>query len=152
VIICHILRQRNQSSTTDKGRKEMKKPKDDPTHVTTEAAVDTYTSASPIFQGLLNEVRELSRKKPDATMSAAKVKLINRVLTDLLGFLKPEPEGKYLEELDSETLPQVSDALLVMVQFDTALEKFRSRYQTYDRMTHVHSWVTQESLSSKKGK
>jgi hypothetical protein len=130
----------------------MKKPKDDPTHVTTEAVVDTYTSASTIFQGLLKEVRELSRKKPDATMSPAKVKLINRVLIDLLEFLKPEPEGKYLEELDSETLPQVSDALLVMVQFDTALTKFKTRYQTYDSMTRVHSWVTQESLASKRGK
>ncbi len=128
----------------------MKKPKDDPAHVTTQAIVDTYTSASAIFQGLLNEVRELSRKKPDATMSAAKVKLVNRVLTDLLGFLKPEPEGKYLEELDSETLPQVSDALLVMVQFNTALTKFKSRYQSYDGMAREHYWVTQESLSSKK--
>jgi predicted GTPase len=130
----------------------MKKPKDDPIHVTTEAVVQTYTSASTIFQGLLKEVRELSRKKPDATMSLAKVKLINRVLTDLLGFLKSEPEGKYLEELDNETLPQVSDALLVMVQFDTALTKFSNRYQTYDGIMRMHSWVTQESLASKKGK
>jgi hypothetical protein len=130
----------------------MKKPKDDPTHVTTEAVVDTYTSASTIFGGLLKEVRELSRKRPDATMSAQKVKLINRVLIDLLGFLRDEPEGKYLEELDSDTLPQVSDALLVMVQFATALDKFKGRYQTYDSITRVHSWVTQESLPTKKGR
>jgi hypothetical protein len=85
-------------------------------------------------------------------MSPAKVKLINRVLTDLFGFLREEPEGKYLEELDGETLPQVSDALLVMVQFDAALTKFKNRYQTYNDMTREHSWVTQESLVLKKGK
>ncbi len=128
----------------------MSKPKYE--HVTTAAIVNTYTSASTIFQGLLKEVRELSRKKPDATMSPAKVKLINRVLTDLLGFLKEEPEGKYLEELDNETLPQVSDALLVMVQFDTALTKFKNRYQEYDSMRRVHHWVTQEDLASKKSR
>lgn len=130
----------------------MKKQKDDPSHVTTEAVVATYTSASTIFWGLLEEVRKLSRKKPDATMNPAKVKLINRVLTDLLGFLKQEPEGKYLDELDNETLPQVSDALLMMVQFDAALTKFKGRYQTYDSMTRVYSWVTQEGLTLKKNK
>jgi hypothetical protein len=119
-------------------------------HVTTAARISTYTSASPIFHGLLKEVRELSRKKPDATMSPAKVKLINRVLTDLLSFLKEQPEGKYLEELDSETLPQVSDAVLMMVQFDTALTKFKNRYQEYDSMRREHHWVTQEYLASKK--
>jgi hypothetical protein len=127
----------------------MSKSKEASIPITTAAVVDTYTSASTIFQGLLKEVRELSRKKPDATMSPAKVKLINRVLIDLLGFLKEEPEGKYLEELDSETLPQVSDALLVMVQFDTALNKFKSRYQAYDNMKREHYWVTQELLASK---
>jgi hypothetical protein len=123
----------------------MSKPEHE--HVTTAAIVNTYTSASTIFQGLLKEVRELSRKKPDATMSPAKVKLINRVLIDLLGFLKDEPEGKYLEELDTETLPQVSDAVLMMVQFDTALTKFKNRYQEYDSVRRVHHWVTEEHLT-----
>jgi hypothetical protein len=123
----------------------MSKPEHE--HVTTAAIVNTYTSASTIFQGLLKEVRELSRKKPDATMSPAKVKLINRVLIDLLGFLKVEPEGKYLEELDTETLPQVSDAVLMMVQFDTALTKFKNRYQEYDSVRRVHHWVTEEHLT-----
>lgn len=129
----------------------MKKPnKAAPAHVTTQAVVDTYQTASGVFAGLLKEVRELSKKKPDATMSSAKVKLINRVLTDLLGFLKNEPEGKYLEELDSDALPQVSDALLVMVQFQTALAKFVGRYQEYNTMTHTHYWVTEEYLESER--
>ena len=45
-------------------------------------------------------------------MSASKVKIINRVLTDLLAILKEEPAGKYLGALDDEALPQVSDAVL----------------------------------------
>ena len=34
--------------------------------VTTDAAVSTYQSCTPIFEGLIKEIRELSRKKPDA--------------------------------------------------------------------------------------
>ena len=116
-------------------------------HITSEAVVSTYKSASSIFSGLLKEVRELSRKKPEASMSPGKVKLVNRVLTDLLSFLKDEPEGKYLEELDDETLPQMSDALLVMVQFDTALNSFKNRYQKYDSMSREHHWITSEYVA-----
>ena len=59
--------------------------------VTTDAAVATYEASSPIFKGLIKEIRELSRKKPDATMSAGKVKIVNRILNDLLNILKAEP-------------------------------------------------------------
>jgi hypothetical protein len=41
-------------------------------HVTTNAAVERYVSSTPIFEGILREVRELSRKKPEATMSAGR--------------------------------------------------------------------------------
>ncbi len=115
-------------------------------HITTEAAVETYKSSAPIFEGLLKEVRELSKKKPEATMSAGKVKLINRVLTDLLALLKDEPAGKYLDALDEDALPQMSDAVLAMVQFETALQSFRARYLKY--IYNHHYWITHEQLAA----
>lgn len=115
-------------------------------YITTNAAVETYTSSAPIFEGLLKEVRELSKKKPEATMSAGKVKLINRVLTDLLTILKDEPAGKYLDELDDDALPQMSDAVLTMVQFETALTSFRVRYRKY--VYNEHYWITSEQLAA----
>ena len=96
-------------------------------HVTTGATVKTYESAIGVFRALLHEVRELSRKKPDATLSKNKVKLINNVLVDLMGILEGEPEGKYLKILEEDDLPQVSDALMMMVQFDATLNAFRDR-------------------------
>lgn len=113
-------------------------------HITTEAFVEAYEASEPIFEGLIKEVRELSRKKPEATMSPGKVKIVNRVLGDLLTFLKNEPDGKYLEELDDTALPQVSDAVLVMVQFETALKKFKSRYFKYLRDYQKTFWITAE--------
>jgi hypothetical protein len=44
----------------------------------------------------------------------------------MLAFLKDDPEGKYLEQLDDTTLPRLSDAVLVMVQFETALASFKA--------------------------
>lgn len=114
-------------------------------HVTTNAVVDSYTSSTPIFAGVLREVRELSKKKPEATISAGKVKIINRILDDLLLFLKSEPEGKYLEALDDESLPQISDAVLTMVQFETALKAFHTRY--YKRTHGNFYWITSEFLA-----
>jgi hypothetical protein len=111
-------------------------------HVTTTAHVETYEASNGIFEVLLREVRELSKKKPEATMNTGKVKIVNRVVKDLLTFLKDEPEGKYLEELDVDALPQVSDALLIMVQFETALEQFVSRYHDYVSAYGEDAWIT----------
>ena len=111
-------------------------------HVTTLAAVDVYRATSPIFDGLLSEMRELSRKKPDATLNENKVKILNRMMEDLLTILKDEPEGKYLDLLDDEDLPQNSDAVLVMVQYEKALGAFQRRY--YDNTHGGSGWVTEE--------
>ena len=116
--------------------------------VTTEAVVVAYESSAPIFQGILSEVRELSKKKPEATMSASKVRVINRVLSDLLVFLKTEPSGKYLDLLDDEALPQMSDAVLAMVQFETALKSFKARYRQYDKRLKDSVWITTEFLEN----
>ena len=91
-------------------------------HVTTDAIVESFKASVPIFHSLLTEVKLLSKKKPEATMSAGKVKIINQVLDDLYTFLESEPTGKYLGLLDDKTLPQMSDAVLAMVQFETAIK------------------------------
>lgn len=114
-------------------------------HVTTDAFVEAYTSSTPIFEGVLKEVRALSKKKSEATMSASKVKIVNRILNDLLVFLKEESAGKYLEALDDESLPQMSDAVLTMVQFESALNAFHSRYYKY--VDGRHYWITSELLA-----
>ncbi|MEX4008257.1 hypothetical protein [Neoaquamicrobium sediminum] len=121
-------------------------------HVTTAATVAIYESSHPIFEGIIREVRELSRKKPEATMSKSKVTLINRVLADLLVILKDEPAGNYLEILDDAALPQVSDAVLVMVQFETALKAFKIRYYRLFDDVRKHYWVTEELLSKFRSK
>lgn len=117
-------------------------------HVTTETVVKSYEATVGVFNVLLEEVRTLSNKKPDVTISASKVKIKNRVLVDLLEFLQSEPSGKYLDILDDAALPQISDALLVMVQFKSALKSFRERYYYVGEIGFGDGyWVTEEQLA-----
>jgi hypothetical protein len=119
-------------------------------NVTTAEAVATYIATKEIFNGLIREVRELSKKKPDATLNNGKVKIINRVLTDLKDILHKEPEGKFLDLLDDQELPQTSDAVLVMVQYETVLRAFSARYQQvvqWDYSNTKTEWITPEVVA-----
>lgn len=109
--------------------------------VTTSDKTEEYDASTDVFKSLLYEVKELSKKKPDATMSKPKVKIVNRVLGNLLTVLVGQPDAKYLESLDDDDLPQVSDAVLIMVQFESSLAAFRKQYFRNVR-GYGQRWVT----------
>lgn len=111
---------------------------------TTQGKVDIYESSHAIFAGLVHEMRELSKKKADATMSKGKVLIINRVLEDLKHVLGDEVEGKYLDLLSDEQLPQNSDAVLIMVQYESALRAFERRYHKRIAVLGEDRWLTEE--------
>lgn len=114
-------------------------------YVTTQEKVSTYLGSYEVFSGLIKEMRELSKKKSEATLSKGKVKVLNRVLEDLKSFLNDEPEGKYLDLLDDDELPQNSDAVLTMVQYEGALVAFKGRYYRAYHSTLGHDvWITEE--------
>jgi hypothetical protein len=119
--------------------------------ITTNARVEIYESGIDVFLALLREVRELSKKKPDATLSSGKVTLINNVLDDMIIALEGEPQAKYITRIDDEELPQVSDALMMMAQFEAALINFKHRY--YQFVSHYkierrNYWITEEQMAS----
>ncbi len=92
------------------------------------ASAETYETLDIAFHTAHREIKDLSNKKPDATLTKSNVSIINNLLTDALTFLKNEPEGKYLVLLEDQNLPQNRDAILIMSQYEAALEAFRSRY------------------------
>ena len=104
---------------------------DTPTPTSAKAA-GVYDTTISVFSALLSEVRELSKKKPDAPMSKFKVNQINRILIDAQEALTKEPEIKYLDLLSDEDLPQVADAVFVMSQYEAALSSFRERHFGWD--------------------
>jgi len=100
-------------------------------YYTTQEKALMYESVIGVFNELFKELKDLGKKKPETTLSASKVKLINRVLKDVRVLLQGAPDHKYLDLLDGDTLPQYGDAILVLSQFDGALKSFRERHYGY---------------------
>ncbi|QFY59717.1 hypothetical protein FZ934_04285 [Rhizobium grahamii] len=109
----------------------------------TEAQVLAYEAVYGVFAELFKELKELGKKKPEATLSAAKVKLINRVLDDVRKALKDAPDAKYLDSIDDQALPQFGDAILILSQYEGALKSFKERHYGY-RSSHGTGWVIRD--------
>ena len=92
---------------------------------TTREKVAEYETTSPLLRAMYREMGELSKKKPDGTLSKKKVSIINRLLTDLMKLLEDEPESKYLEMLADDDLPQNSDVVLILSQYSAAMTQPR---------------------------
>jgi hypothetical protein len=103
-----------------------------------------WERTSPLLNAMYTEIQELSKKKPDATLNESKVKLINRLLTDVKGLLSDEPEVKYLDLLDDEALPQFSDVVLLLSQYSAALKRFRHTYFGWDDEIRGDRWFAEE--------
>lgn len=107
-----------------------------PSKPTIPAKVVAYETTAPLFAAMFLQIRELAKKKPDGTLNSNKVKLINRLLADIQGFLVDEPGYKYLDLLSDEDLPQYSDVLLIMSQYSAALKEYRAAY------FYIDNWYT----------
>lgn len=107
---------------------------------TTQEKADAYDGVVEAFRHLNKELKALGMKKPAETLSESKVRFINRILTDIRVFMQDEPEGKYLDLLDDDALPQYSDAILILSQYEGALAGFRGRYYGYVPSEHEHTW------------
>jgi hypothetical protein len=107
-----------------------KKKKDD--YLPSSADIELFDMLYPMVSSVLDELKELSKKKQDGVLNALKVKNINKILSKSLSLLKHEPSTEFLELLDEDTLPTNSDAVLMVVQFKTALKGFEDKYTEKD--------------------
>lgn len=110
------------------------------THYTTKEKADLYDTVSPLLTAAYTEVKELAKKKPEGTLNANKVKVLNRLLKDIRIVLDNEPSSKYLDMLDDDDLPLYSDVVLMLSQYSAALKHFRAKYHGWDGSKH--QWFT----------
>ena len=68
--------------------------------------------------------------------------IINRLLTDIRTILEDQEEFKYLDLLDDDTLPQYSDVVLILSQYDKTLSRVHYRYSHYDSSKSGRVWNT----------
>jgi len=98
--------------------------------------VTEYTMLYPILSSLFVEIKELSKKKQDGLLNEIKVRMTNRVLEKVKYILKDDPTNQFLDLLDNDNLPSNSDAVLIIAQYQGAMEQFRKRHQHYSKGTY----------------
>ena len=106
----------------------------------TDMRVTQFQMLYNLVDSIYTEMKEFSKKKPDDLLNEFKVKQINRVLKDLIEFLKSEPTSGFMELLDGETLPSNSDAILVISQFKASMDNFKNA-----NISKFGSWKTVEN-------
>jgi hypothetical protein len=74
-----------------------------------------------MLEAARREMTELSKKKQDGIVNTLKIKMLNRLLNELSKVIENDPSSAFVDMLDEETLPQNSDAVLVLSQWQAAL-------------------------------
>jgi hypothetical protein len=128
----------------------MSNQKSDATGTTIDRA-NSFDSLSLMLAAMFRDFQELTKKKPDGVLSARKVALVNRLLTDVQAIVTDEANARYLDLLDEENLPQNSDVVLILGQFDAAMKGFHSKYHGYDPQISEHRWFIKPSKPSRRG-
>ena len=103
--------------------------------------VEEYNMLYPMLEAILNEMKELSKKKQDAALNEMKVKMTNRILSKVKTLLEGYPTLEFLELLDDEKLPSNSDAVLIIAQFKAAMDQYKTKNsypERYGRVWNIH--------------
>lgn len=111
----------------------------------TEEQASTYDRLVPMLEAAHREMTELSKKKQDGVVNALKIKMINRLLTELSKVLEHDHSFGFVDMLDEETLPQNSDVVLVLSQWRAALDQYKNKHWGIDRTTGERRWFTKDN-------
>lgn len=112
----------------------------------TDEEVLAFETLRPLVTSALNEMREFAKKKQDGAVNGTKVQLLNRLLKDVRKALDKEPSGRYLDSISAEELPQNSDVVLILGQYDASMQNFYERF--YNPEFGHKYWYTQERLKA----
>jgi hypothetical protein len=114
----------------------------------TEIQTEKYGLLHPLLRSILFEVKELSKKKQDEPLNKLKVGMINKILSQIKAdVLSDDPSCEFLDLLDSETLPTNSDAVLIIAQYEAAMQQFHTKHFRQDG--YNRRWFTKENPAKK---
>lgn len=108
-------------------------------YYTTKEKVQNYDTTMPLLEAMYSEFKELSKKKPDAAVSKSKIKIANRLLEKVRTVLENSNSMEFLDLLDEDDVPQVSDVTLILSQYVASMEAFNKRHYGY--YEHKHQWL-----------
>ena len=99
----------------------------------TEKNIEDYNLLKDMLRAQRHEFNLLSNKKSDGQLNKMKIKMVNRVLEPLNELLKNEPSYKFLDILNEDDMPTNSDVVLIISQYEGALQNFRNKYYLIDK-------------------
>jgi hypothetical protein len=107
---------------------------------TTAAKASTHDVMTPLLVAMYEEFKELSKKKPESAVSKSKILIANRLLEKIREVLADEESIQFLDLLNEDEVPQVSDVTLIFSQYVAAMQAFRNNYHGWDGSGH--RWFT----------
>ena len=93
------------------------------------------------LQSFLDEVSELSRKKPNDPMNKFKLKFINTTLAKLNTLLARYRPFDDFEQFDVDDLPSNSDVVLILSQYAGSVLRFRTDNTNFNTREREWYWV-----------
>lgn len=108
-------------------------------YYTTAEKVEIYKTTMPLLNAMYTEFKELSKKKPDSAVSKGKIKITNRLLEKVRTVLEDSGSIDFLDLLDEDEVPQVSDVTLILSQYVASMDAFKKRHYGYYQ--GQHQWV-----------
>jgi hypothetical protein len=118
-----------------------------PGPTTTSEKAARFDTLLPLLEAMHREFGEMSRKKPEAVLSPGKVEVLNRLVRDVLSILDGEPARAYLNDFNTELLPQNSDVTLMLGQVMAATVSFRYKYFRSLTPYGDREWCVEEAPS-----
>lgn len=98
----------------------------------TEKDIEDYSLLKDMLTAQKREFDLLSNKKSDGPLNKMKIKMVNRVLEPLNELLKNEPSYKFLDILNEDDMPTNSDVVLIISQYEKAMDNFKNKYFIID--------------------
>lgn len=103
----------------------------DPSRAITSAKARGHDLTFPLLGSMYVEFKDLCKKKPEAVMNEKKIKIVNRLLERVQEVLEGEQSIEFLDILDEDDVPQISDVTLILSQYMTAMKEFKKNYHFY---------------------
>lgn len=111
--------------------------------------IEVYEKAEAQLVAFANEMKELSKKKPDAPLNRFKLDFINSILASLNEYLKEKHRPfKEFEKFDPDEMPSNSDVVLILAQYMTCMVRFREENTGYH--TGYWYWKIEGKLSAER--
>lgn len=104
---------------------------------TTSKKAATHDVTMPLLHAMFEEFKELAKKKPEAAVNKRKLAIANRLLQRVREVLADEESIEFLDLLDEDDVPQVSDVTLIFSQYVAAMLVFKSKYHGWNGADHA---------------